>query len=156
MVRHISKGWVATDDLSYAELFMNLLTSIYDRFEEHLDDPNAVPRIPDPMLNNNVAFNWQRSHFEGFMAGVKQACNWAQRALTMDDEQTEEAVALWQKVFDNTFPTTDQVRAKEYADARKMGNIYVTPQGRVLNSVPAAVPAIHSPAHRFFGEDSSS
>jgi hypothetical protein len=156
IVRHISKGWVATDGLSYAELFANLLISIYERFEDRLDEADAVPRIPDPILNNNVAWNWQRSHFEGFLGRVKESYGWALRALAMGDEQEAEAVALWQNVFNNIFPTTDQVRAKEYAEARKAGSIFVTAEGRVLSSVPVATPAVQAPAHRFFGDDSSS
>jgi hypothetical protein len=156
VVRHISKGWVATDDLSYAELFTKLLASIYTRFEEQYEDPDAKPpRIPDPMLGNNVAFNWQRSHFEGFMARVKESRNWAQRALALDDEHVEDAVALWQKVFEGTFPTTTKVREKELVEAYKSGNVFVDQRGRVLINAPA-VGAVPAPAHRFFGDDSSS
>lgn len=156
VVRHISKGWVATDDLSYAELFANLLASIYTHFEEQYEDPDAKPpRIPDPMLGNNVAFNWQRSHFEGFMARVKESRNWAQRALAIDNDHVEDAVALWQKVFEDTFPTTALVRVKEYAEARKSGNVFVDQQGKVLINTPG-VRAVPSPTHRFFGDDSES
>jgi hypothetical protein len=157
IVRHINKGWVATNGLSYAELFTNLLASIYDRFEDYLDDPDAKPpRIPDPMLGNNVAFNWERSHFEGFMARVKESRNWAQRALALGDDQTEAAELLWQKVFDTTFPTTAEVEAKAYIEAWKTGNVFVTPEGRVLPSRPVATPVVQSPKHRFFGDDSIS
>lgn len=156
VVHHISREWVATAGLSYAELFTNLLASIYKRFEEYYEDPDAKPpRIPDPMLGNNVAFNWQRSHFEGFMARVKQSHGWAQRALELDNTKVEEAVALWQKVFVDTFPTTDQVKAKEYVEARKTANIFVTPEGHVVAGVPTATTTVRSPAHRFFGDDSS-
>ena len=159
VVRHISNGWVATDNLSYAELFTKLLASIYTRFEEQYENPDAKPpRIPDPMLGNNVAFNWQRSHFEGFMVRVKESRNWAQRALALDNEQVEDAVALWQKVFADTFPPTAEVQAvqaKEYAEARKSDSIFVDQRGRVLTSAPA-VGAVPAPAHRFFGDDSPS
>lgn len=153
VVRHISRGWVATEGLSYAELFANLLKSIYDRFEVHLEDPSAKPpRIPDPMLGNNVAFNWQRRHFEGFMERIRQSEGWARRALALDDTKIEDVVALWQNVFKNTFPTTDQIRAKEYAEARKTGSIYVTPRGHVLTTAPVTAPSVQSPTHRFFGD----
>lgn len=89
------------------------------------------------------------------MARVKESRNWAQRALAIDNDHVEDAVALWQKVFEDTFPTTAQVRAKEYAEARKSGNVFVDQQGKVLINTPG-VRAIPSPTHRFFGDDSES
>jgi hypothetical protein len=133
-----------------------LLASIYTRFEEEYKDSDAKPpRIPDPMLGNNVAFNWQRSHFEGFIAHVKESRIWAQRALALDDDHVEDAVSLWQNVFADTFPTTTEVRAKAYAEARKSGKVFVDQHGKVLINAPA-VAAVSAPTHRFFGDDSAS
>ncbi len=154
VVRSIDRGWVKVDSKSYAEIFTDLLTSIYIRFEAHLEDPDAKPpRIPDPMLGNNVAWNWERGHFETFMARVKESRNWAQRALNMDEDHESDGVDLWQDVFENTFPSSAEIQAVKFAEAARIGSLYVNSQGRVSITPPTEGRVWQSPAHRFYGDD---
>lgn len=155
VVRHIAKGWVTTEGLSYAELFTNLLASIYDRFESYLEK-DTVPRIPDPMLANNVAWNWDRSHFETFMRRMDESYGWATRALNKSKEDLDDALDLWQKVFKDTFPTAAEVAAVEankMAAAAITGSLYVSQQGRVSITPPSTGSAYQSPPHRFYGDE---
>lgn len=155
VVRHISQGWVTTHGLSYAEIFTDLLTSISTRFASCLENPDAKPpRIPDPMLGNNVAWNWKRDHFETFMARVEESRNWARRALAMDGDHEADGVDLWQKVFKNTFPTVAEIQAIKVAEASRTNSIYVDTQGRVLTTPPVDTHALLSPSHRFYGDGS--
>jgi hypothetical protein len=155
VVRHLAMSWVVSDGLSYAELFTNLLGSIYDRFEDHLKR-GTVPKIPDLMLGNNVAWNWERNHFETFMARVAESYRWASRALKKTAEESDDAIELWQKVFNQTFPDATQVATQEaskIAGAAKAGALYVTPQGKVTIAPPTGQTSYQSPSHRFYGED---
>lgn len=154
VVRHIDRGWVTTDSLSYAEMFTALLKSIYDRYAGQLKDPKAKPpHIPDPMLSNNVAWNWERSHFEAFMARVEESSKWAQRALEKDVEHEAEGVELWQQVFDGTFPTMAEVQARKAAEAARLGILSVASTGRVITTPSSTVKSVLSPQHRFFGDE---
>ena len=105
------------------------------------------------MLGNNVAWNWERGHFETFMARVKEARNWAQRALNMDEDHESDGVDLWQNVFDNTFPTFAEVQAVRFATAARTRTLFVNSQGRVSITPPTEGRAWQSPAHRFYGDE---
>jgi hypothetical protein len=147
----IADGTVSTDGLSYAELFRDLLGSIYDDFLPYLNRSEAVPKIKDPMLGNNVAHNWERNAFESFMRRVEESHRWAERALEQDSES--EAVQLWQNVFGDRFPDdVEQEKAKSLRDAALTGNIFVTSTGRVVTEKPRER-HVQSPPQRFFGED---
>ncbi len=153
VVRHISKGWVETEGVSFAALFTNLLMSISTRYKDHLNQADAVPRIPDPMLGNNVAWNWERGHFETFMRRIEESRAWAVEALNQDGDQVAAAVALWQKVFKDTFPTTAEVEAHKLVAAAKAGGLYVNAQGNVTATPPTDTSAWQSPPHRFYGAE---
>lgn len=154
VVRFIDKGWVQTADLSYAEIFTDLLDTIYERFKDKYDDPNAkAPAIKDPMLGNNVAWNWERSHFEGFMRRLDDSRKWAKRALAKEDAQEADGVELWQKVFNGTFPTVDTIRVRRVQAAAKASSLYVNSLGHISIAPPNEGRAWQSPPHRFYGED---
>jgi hypothetical protein len=74
------------------------MSAIYKKFAPILGrEDGATPHIPDPMLDNDISWNWERSHFETFMNRVKEAEETATKALETDDQ--EEAVRQWQKLF---------------------------------------------------------
>lgn len=96
LVNLIDRKKIEFDGRSYAEIFSTLLNEIYLDFESDFEKEKAVPKVPDPMLGNNVAWNWERSEFETFMRRVEECSKWAIRALESNDE--EEAIGLWQNV----------------------------------------------------------
>lgn len=152
VVRHIDKGWVKTDGFSYAQLFTSTLESIYTRYEGRLNQQVITPpHLHDPMLGNNVAWNWEADHFKTFMARVDESYRWAKRALELNNDQETDGVQLWQKVFRNTFPTLAEIRAKQAAEASRTGSLYVTSTGRPITSTSTKEQGIISPPHRFFG-----
>jgi hypothetical protein len=144
------------EDVSYAEIFTSLLGAAYEKFEPDFLRKGAVPEIPDPMLGNDVAWNWERAEFETFMRRVDESHGWATRALDCDSEAG--AIALWQKVFnpdgeDEYFPTIVEDAAKAIAAAREANTLRVTSTGALVTSQVASLPSIHSPAHQFYGRD---
>lgn len=158
VVRHIEKKWIMTDSKSYAELFAALLGSIQERFTSTLEEKDAIPQILDPMLGNNVAWNWKRAEFETFMRQVSESYRWATRALELDDDKQEEAIRLWQNIFNTDeqeyFPTSVDDRLREIADMATQGKgLYMTSAGKVLAKPSADVRAWPSPPHRFYGEE---
>lgn len=147
-VRHIDKGWVTTSGKSMAEVFADILDSIYSRFEEHFDGA-TVPKIPDPILGNNVAFNWKRTHFETFMRRLDESRKWARNALA-DGTSREDAVELWRKVLGEEFPEEVDEAAVRIATDIEAKGAWVAPSGRILFA-PASV-AVQAPKHRFYGK----
>lgn len=147
----INDGKITTKRRSYAELFQLVLASIAQDFRQYLDKDGKVPKIPDPMLGNNVAHNWERAAFETFMRRVDESLGWAERAIAADDE--EKAVELWQKVFgEEWFPTeVEAQKAMRLRSAALAGTLYVTPEGRVVTSKQER-PGIQVPPQRFYGE----
>jgi len=156
LVNLIDRKKIEFDERSYAEIFSTLLNEIYLDFEADFNEEKAVPKVPDPMLGNNVAWNWERSEFETFMRRVNECSKWAIRALESNDE--EEAIGLWQNIFnrddqDEFFPTKVEDSVKELAAARNAGTIRVTPAGTLLTGSAPGITSWASPAHRFYGMD---
>lgn len=153
IVQHIEKGWVNTEGKSYGEIFSDLLESIYDKFEKFLDEENndKVPQIKDPMLGNNVAFNWKRNDFETFMRRVKESKGWARQALS-DEVDRDEAVSLWRKIFSEEFPEEGESTATDIASTIRAGGGSVTATGQIL--IGSTGQGIIIPEHRFYGSRS--
>lgn len=154
LVNLIDRKKIEFDGRSYAEIFSTLLNEIYLDFEADFEKEKAVPKVSDPMLGNNVAWNWERSEFETFMRRVYECSKWAIRALESNDE--EEAIVLWQNIFnrdgqDEFFPLKVEDSVKELAAARNAGTIRVTPSGALLTGSVPGVTSWASPAHRFYG-----
>lgn len=147
-----SEGAIETKAKSYAELFAGLLEIIQDGFARFLAEAAAVPVIADPMLGNNVSFNWERSAFESFMRRLDESRGWVQSALAQEDPG--EAAELWRKVFgEDWFPL--EVLDEKVASLRAAalaGSYYVTPAGRVLTTKPIG-PAVQPPPQRFYGAE---
>lgn len=151
--RHVYKGWIATAGKSDAELFTDFLRSVRGHFQEKLDD-GSVPKIPDPMLGNNVAFNWERPAFESFMRRLDESIGWAERALGKGREEVEEAVALWQKVFGEEYFTDSlALRKRQKAALLGTGTVYVDPSGGVSAKKPKGDKGVKSPKHGFYGDE---
>ncbi len=157
-IRSIRDGQIEFGGMSYAEIFTNLLGTIYENYAPYFSEENAVPIIPDPMLENNVAWNWERAEFETFMRRVNESLGWAKRALECDTEA--DAVDLWQKVFnhendDEYFPTTVEDEAKAIAAARSAGTLRVTSSGTLLIGTTSEKSSVQSPPHQFYGKESN-
>jgi transcriptional regulator with XRE-family HTH domain len=151
--RHLRREWITTEGKSYAELFTDLLRSVYDRFEPKLEE-DGVPRIPDPMLGNNLAVNWDRSAFESFMRRLDDSIGWAERALEMDQDQIDDAVALWQKIFgEDYFTDSSELRKRQKAAWIAVGGAYVDDKGRVSNRPKPDGKSLKAASHRFYGEE---
>jgi hypothetical protein len=150
--RHVDRGWMTTDGKSYAELFTDLLRSIYERFQDKLGE-GGVPKIPDPMLGNNVAFNWERSAFESFMRRLEESIGWTERALVKNREQLDEAIELWQKVFGEEY-FTDSLTLRKRQKAAWLGSGgWVSSSGAVSVDKPKHEKGVKPPKHRFYGDE---
>ena len=152
--RHVDKGWVTTEGKSYAELFTDLLRSVRERFQKKLDE-GGVPIIPDPMLGNNVAFNWERTAFESFMRRLDESIGWAERALGKNQEQLDEAIELWQKVFgeEHFTDSPDLRKLQKAAWAGAVGGGWVDSSGGVSVDKPKKEKGVKPPKHRFYGDE---
>src|SRR4030067_3870088 len=73
IVNYVEDDQIIIDDKSHAEIFANLLKEIFDNYSNVIEKENKVPIIPDPMLRNNVAWNWERPEFETFMRRVDES-----------------------------------------------------------------------------------
>ncbi len=143
------------EKMSYSEIFFNLLDAVYVKYEPAFLKEDAVPKIPDPMLGNNVAWNWKRAEFETFMRRMDESRDWGRRALECDKE--EDTIALWQKVFNRDgeeeyFPTVVEDAYKELAAARSANTLRVTPAGLLIKDAWTGIHSIQSPPHQFYGE----
>jgi hypothetical protein len=151
--RHIDKGWVATAGKSDAELFTDFLRSVRERFQEKLDD-GGVPEIPDPMLGNDVAFNWERPAFESFMRRLDESIGWAEKALNKDQQQLDEAVELWQKVFgEEYFTDSPALRKRQKAAWLGAAGGWVGSSGGVSVEKPKHEKGVKLSKHGFYGDE---
>lgn len=152
IVRHINCDYVSTEDKGYGEIVADLFESIYTCWEKTWKETTNVPKIPDAMLGNNVAWNWERSHFETFMRRVEDCKGWTRRAVNETDET--KAVELWQKVFGLDFPVSSlaeaTVKGWELGEASKNGTASVSATGLV--SAVAGL-GVQAPPTRFYGDD---
>lgn len=146
----LNKGKVQTEGKSLAEVFWELTDLIYEEYKEYLSDDEKVPWIKDPMLGNNVATNWERSHFEAFMNQMDETRKWAQKAL--ETEEKEEAVKYWQKIFGKDFfPTSVEEDAKSTSSMLKAG-AFVTSTGRIVANKSSDEISTEIKPHRFYGK----
>lgn len=156
VVRHIEREFVTTCGCGYGEIVADLFESIHAKLKAKLDEPGAVPSIPDPMLGNevNVAWNWDRSHFETFMKRVDDCRNWARRAV--EEEDDDEAVELWQKVFGTAFPDVQYaktfVKGLDLGAGSSEGRNWVTGTGLVTATPIASAICTAAPVKRFYGD----
>lgn len=136
---------------SLAEIFRDLMSAIYNKYAPILGrEDGATPHIPDPMLNNDISWNWDRSHFETFMKRVKEAEDAATKALDTDNQ--EDAVKLWQKIFgEDKFPKDVKQAAKNLAKAAP-GVASVASAGYVSAQLPVSGRFTVSQPTKYYGD----
>lgn len=153
MVYHkFNDGTLKTKDLSFAELFRDLLKDICSEYAPVLVKKDNLPKISDPMLGHDVVYNWKRAEFETFMTRIDQSLSWANSALAQDDISA--SAKLWQKVFGKEyFPDTVEL---ELAERKRFESF----QGKLFVSSTGAVTiektynrAVQPPPTRFYGKD---
>jgi hypothetical protein len=151
VVYHIVNGSVDMDQ-SLAEIFRDLMSAIYNKFAPVLGrEDGATPHIPDPMLNNDISWNWDRSHFATFMNRVKEAKEAASKAL--DTENQEEAVRQWQNLFgEDKFPKDVKQATKDLARAMP-GVASVASSGFVSAQMPKSGRFIMSQPTKYYGDE---
>jgi hypothetical protein len=137
---------------SLAEVFRDLMSAIYNKFAPLLGrEDGATPHIPDPMLGDNISWNWERSHFETFMHKIKEAENVATKALQADNQ--EEATKLWQNIFgEDKFPKDVKQAAQKLAEAVP-GIASVSSTGFIHTQRPSFGQYVTSQATKFYGEE---
>jgi hypothetical protein len=148
--QHISDGRITTAGQPYALIFAELLRSVHDDFLPAFNG-GWVPEIPDPMLGHNLAFNWEREAFETFMSRLSESINWADRALKKSQDQLDEAIELWQKVFGADY-FIDSATARQRQVTASSTTRYVSPTGRVTSTSLAGASSVAIPQHRFYGD----
>jgi len=142
-------GAVSTMGKGYALLVRDVLVALYNRCESAYRDPDAIPRVADPLTGKIVTAKWQREHFERFMSELAAAAKSARSAV--DAEEKGDAITYWRRVFGEAFPecsVADSAAAVTEALARQ--SVYVTSAGRVLTSQPAQDAVVPRPT-RFYG-----
>jgi len=151
VVYHVTNGSIDMEQ-SLAEVFRDLMSAIYAKFAPLLGrEDGAIPRIPDPMLGDDISWNWERTHFETFMRRVKEALNAATRALQTDNQ--EEAIKSWQTVFgEDKFPKDVKQPARNLAKAAP-GIASVSTVGFIHTQQPSSGKYVTSQATKFYGEE---
>ncbi len=151
VVYHVVNGSVDGKQ-SLAEMFRDLMSAIYAKFAPVFGrDDGATPHIPDPMLNNDISWNWERSHFETFMRRVKEAGDLATEALQTEDQ--DQAVRSWQKLFgEDKFPKEVKQAARDLAKAVP-GVASVSGVGFVSAMRPTTGRYIVSQPTKYYGEE---
>lgn len=139
-------------DASWEELFLSLLSSVYNDFYDKWKNSKGIPIIKDPMLGNNVAKTWTRDEFETFMRRIEESKRLAERAMEEDDE--EKAIKLWQELFNDDdgveyFPTV----VEESLTKSLSGNsLLISSSGQVLANPSKIEKSWQSPPHRNYGD----
>jgi len=151
LVHHVQENLDTSQPL--AVLFRDLMKAIYNEFAPILGRTDgAVPHIKDPVLGHDISWNWERSHFETFMRRVKEAWNWADRALCLDPDKRDEAIELWQKIFgEEYFPSEVEEAAMEQAKASYPGASVVSRSGLVVPAAAALGSFTATRPTRFYG-----
>jgi hypothetical protein len=150
VVYHVKSGSI---DMSQpiAEIFRDLMSAIYNKFAPLLGrDDEATPHIPDPMLGNDISWNWDRTHFETFMNRVKEAKEVAAKALETGNQ--EEAIKLWQSVFgDEKFPKAVSKTSSKLSDFAP-GVAFVGSSGLINPRPSPSVRTVRSQPTTFYGD----
>lgn len=153
MVYHkFNDGTIRAKELSYAELFRDLLKEICNEYAPVLAKKDKLPEIKDPMLGHDVVYNWKRADFETFMTRIDQSLGWANSALEQDE--ISKSAKMWQKVFGKEyFPDTVEL---ELAERKRVASF----QGKLFVSSAGAVTlektnnhAVQPPPTRSYGKD---
>jgi hypothetical protein len=150
----INNGTLSTDNKGDAVLFRDTISAISNRFSDALAG-DSVPRVLDPMLGHNITKNWDRSAFETFMNRIEETKKRANKALE-DDTREEEAIELWQKIFNadgnEWFSTTTlEDKFKNFKSAALSGSVLVEKGTGKVQTTKQTSNSIPSPFHRNYG-----
>jgi hypothetical protein len=150
--KHANVENLNCEGASWAELFLSLLSSVYNEFYDKWKNSTEVPVIKDPMLGNNVAKTWTRDEFEAFIRRIEEAKKLAEKALEEADE--EKAIKLWQELFNDDggveyFPT----RVEESLVKSLSGqSLFVSSSGQILANPSKTEMSWKSPPHKYYGD----
>jgi hypothetical protein len=152
--KHANVDNLNVKDASWGELFLSLLSSVYNDFYDNWKNSKGVPVIKDPMLGNNVAKTWTRDEFETFMRRIEESKRLAERAIEADDE--EKAIELWQELFNDDdgieyFPT---VVEESLVKSLSGNGLFISHSGQVLANPSKIEKSWQSPPHRNYGDTS--
>lgn len=150
LIHHIQIGSLDMDACLGA-IFRDLLDAIYKQYDHLLHTSStATPNIPDPVLQHNVSWNWDRTHFETFMLRINEGRGWATKALETDDR--EKAISYWQRIFGKEhFPSEVEAAAFSLASTGIPGKSLVKSNGLILPSHAVAGLCTTSQPTKFHG-----
>jgi hypothetical protein len=150
--KHTNVGNLDVKNSSWGELFLSLLTAIYNDFCDNYKNSQNVPLIKDPMLGNNVAKTWTRDEFEAFMRQIEASKRLAESAIKEEDEY--KAIKLWQELFndDDEIEHFPSVVEESWTKPLSGNSLFVSASGQVLANPSKIEKSWQSPAHRNYGD----
>lgn len=150
LIFHQFDTQILSGTASYAELFRDSISNMYEIFQEDFEKDVQVPTILDPVLGQSIT-NWERPAFERFMRCLNETIIRVNHALNEDDEV--KAIEFWENIFGTEwFPNSKSVeRALQLQNAALSNTIYITSSGRVETSKPLEK-AVRPSIQRFYGE----
>ncbi|MCB2160673.1 nucleotidyltransferase [bacterium] len=153
VIHHVRKDNGLDMSKSLAEIFHDFCDAVYKQYDHLLTiSDTATPNIADPMLDHNVSWNWDRSHFETFMRRLDDGRKWSKKALEAEDRET--AIEYWQKIFgDEYFPENVEAAAKNQAEIIWPGKSYVSSAGLNYSNRPEDGKSTYIPATTYHGEE---
>jgi hypothetical protein len=87
------------------------------------------------------------------MRRLNESIGWAERALEKNQDQMDEAVVLWQKVFgEEYFTDSPALRKRQNAEWLRRGG-WVASSGVVSLSKPEHEKGVKPPMHGFYGDE---
>lgn len=98
------------NEKNYGELFVGTLESIVDKYAIYIG-LSVVPHIEDPAVTvNSVTSGMSFAAFEGFYNKVKSHAETGRKAI--DEEDKDESLKLWRKIFGDNFPAASNSLVK--------------------------------------------
>lgn len=88
------------------------LKTLVGRLDNWLQARPYVPQIPNPKLpQENQASNWDQTQYSNFRDKINLYRGWIDEAF--DEEDRDESIAKWQRVFGDNFGAAEAKRAAE-------------------------------------------
>lgn len=153
VIHHVRKEDGLDMSKSIGEIFHDFCDAVYKQYNHLLTTSGtATPNIADPMLDHNVSWNWDRSHFETFMRRLDDGRKWSGKALEAEDRNT--AIEYWQKLFgEEYFPNNVDEAAENRAANIWPGKSYVTSSGLISSNKPQDEKSTPVPKTTYHGEE---
>lgn len=155
VVNLIAEGRIEFEGASLADVIAETFAEVGEFCQPYLDREGETPVIPDPVipaLNENVAFNWERSDFETFLRRIDEACVITERAVAATSPA--DAIAAWQELFgEEWFPSSVVDEAGKAKAAAHAGQISVGTGGAIYIGTPRPdVPVVRPRPHLNHGD----